>query len=52
MTGGISAIDSEKFWFFDSKERKNVPFFNIICLNIDVFALPSLGFQELNGPIE
>ena len=26
MTGGISAIDSENFWFFDSKRRKEYSF--------------------------
>lgn len=42
----------KNFGFSIVKERKNVPLFNIICLNIDVFVLPSSGFQELNGPIE
>ena len=41
-----------KFSFFDGKERKNIPLFNIVFLNIDLFVLPSSGFQELNGPIE
>ena len=40
------------FGFLIVKEGKNIPLFNIFCLNIDVFVLPSSGSQELNGPFE